>query len=72
MSKIKKKEMERIGDFETMKTEKTGTAPFTDEVRGTRVSGSGDCPFLRNLPQVYKKLEYLAFPIYLSIYLCTL
>ncbi len=25
-----------------------------------------------NSLKVYKKLEYLAFPIYLSIYLCTL
>ncbi len=35
--------------------------------------GEGFAPaqinFLDNSPQVYKKLEFLAFPIYLSIYL---
>ncbi len=46
MSKIKKEDMDKIGDSEIMKTEKT---------------------FGGNSPQVYKKLELLAFPIYLSM-----
>ena len=42
-----------------------------------RLSGKGwGFAGMRNSPQVYKKLEYLAFliylSIYLSIYLCTL